>query len=572
MREFLVLTKVLLKSGLGDILQKSENKKKTAGRGGRIALYALLAVCMMPAMGMIFSLAAGGYRMMAAIGQEGMIVELICYAGALATLVFGLALVMSVFYMSRDIYNLLPLPLSPWQIVGAKFSVTLAYEYLTEVVLLGPAFLGYGVASGAGILYWLFAVAALLTIPVLPLIYASVLSMLFMRIFRRVANRDFINVVITVLMLVFVISFSTFSGSMSGYTQESVMEMLTASDNSLLGVMSGFFPLFIFLEKAIVNADILQMLLYLLCLLAVAAVFLFLAQKLYFAGVLSISETSSKRRKISVTMREKLTRSNGVLKSCVQREWRVLFRTPTYFLNCCLITFSWPVFMVLPVVFSLIGSGKDQVSGEQVMTSLSGMTAAMNTVSAAALALIVTYGITVFITSMNFTSGTAISREGRSFFFMKLIPVPYRTQIQAKVICGLILSLIGTTFYAAILFVVFILLFGLPPLSLVFMILITFGINLLINMIQIWVDLVSPKLEWESEQMAVKQNMNTLLEALITVVLGAVLGGAAAMLYALLPINLYVLCAICCLVLAALNVGAYHLLAVYADKRMQELE
>ncbi len=572
MREFLVLTKVLLKSGLGDILQKSENKKKTAGRGGRIALYALLAVCMMPAMGMIFSLAASGYRMMAAIGQEGMIVELICYAGALATLVFGLALVMSVFYMSRDIYNLLPLPLSPWQIVGAKFTVTLAYEYLTEVVLLGPAFLGYGVASGAGILYWLFAVAALLTIPVLPLIYASVLSMLFMRIFRRVANRDFINVVITVLMLVFVISFSTFSGSMSGYTQESVMEMLTASDNSLLGVMSGFFPLFIFLEKAIVNADILQMLLYLLCLLAVAAVFLFLAQKLYFAGVLSISETSSKRRKISVTMREKLTRSNGVLKSCVQREWRVLFRTPTYFLNCCLITFSWPVFMVLPVVFSLIGSGKDQVSGEQVMTSLSGMTAAMNTVSAAALALIVTYGITVFITSMNFTSGTAISREGRSFFFMKLIPVPYRTQIQAKVICGLILSLIGTTFYAAILFVVFILLFGLPPLSLVFMILITFGINLLINMIQIWVDLVSPKLEWESEQMAVKQNMNTLLEALITVVLGAVLGGAAAMLYALLPINLYVLCAICCLVLAALNVGAYHLLAVYADKRMQELE
>ena len=155
---------------------------------------------------------------------------------------------------------------------------------------------------------------------------------------------------------------------------------------------------------------------------------------------------------------------------------------------------------------------------------------------------------------------------------MKLIPVPYRTQIQAKVICGLILSLIGTTFYAAILFVVFILLFGLSPLSLVFMILITFGINLLINMIQIWVDLVSPKLEWESEQMAVKQNMNTLLEALITVVLGAVLGGAAAMLYALLPINLYVLCAICCLVLAALNVGAYHLLAVYADKRMQELE
>ncbi|RHP32429.1 putative ABC transporter permease subunit [Lachnotalea sp. AF33-28] len=572
MREFLVLTKVLLKSGLGDILQKSENKKKTAGRGGRIALYALLTVCMMPAMGMIFSLAAGGYRMMAAIGQEGMIIELICYAGALATLVFGLALVMSVFYMSRDIYNLLPLPLSPWQIVGAKFTVTLAYEYLTEAVLLGPAFLGYGVASGAGILYWLFAVAALLTIPVLPLIYASVLSMLFMRIFRRVANRDFINVVITVLMLVFVISFSTFSGSMSGYTQESVMEMLTASDNSLLGVMSGFFPLFIFLEKAIVNADILQMLLYLLCLLAVAAVFLFLAQKLYFAGVLSISETSSKRRKISVTMREKLTRSNGVLKSCVQREWRVLFRTPTYFLNCCLITFSWPVFMVLPVVFSLIGSGKDQVSGEQVMTSLSGMTAAMNTVSAAALALIVTYGITVFITSMNFTSGTAISREGRSFFFMKLIPVPYRTQIQAKVICGLILSLIGTTFYAAILFVVFILLFGLPPLSLVFMILITFGINLLINMIQIWVDLVSPKLEWESEQMAVKQNMNTLLEALITVVLGAVLGGAAAMLYALLPINLYVLCVICCMVLAALNVGAYHLLAVYADKRMQELE
>ena len=65
-------------------------------------------------------------------------------------LVTGIFYVLGVFFYSRDMSALIPLPVRPWQVLGAKFAVVLAYEYLMALPVLLPPMIIYGVRPGHG--------------------------------------------------------------------------------------------------------------------------------------------------------------------------------------------------------------------------------------------------------------------------------------------------------------------------------------------------------------------------------------------------------------------------------------
>jgi ABC-2 type transport system permease protein len=128
----------------------------------------------------LFFAGSEGYNLLSGIGQEGVVIGLICSISGIVTFVFGVSIIISVFYYSNDLEYILPLPFTSTQIVAAKFTVTLLYEYLTTFILLVPILVGYGWASEAGISYWILAVIAFLLIPVVPLIYGGIISMVIM--------------------------------------------------------------------------------------------------------------------------------------------------------------------------------------------------------------------------------------------------------------------------------------------------------------------------------------------------------------------------------------------------------
>lgn len=197
-------------------------------------------------------------------------------------------------------------------------------------------------------------------------------------------------------------------------------------------------------------------------------------------------------------------------------------RTPVYFLNCALFAIIWPVMFVLPMGVSLVMNGVEleKFSLAAIGTMLEGIFSAP---MAGPVILLVFYGVGVFAGIMNYTSGTAISREGSGIYFMKMIPVPYKTQVLAKMLVGIILGVIGSTLYTTIFSVVGVFM-GLDFVVLPLGILLTFAAVVMQNIIQMAVDLTMPKLKWENEQMAVKQNMNPLIEMLVTGVVGGGLG------------------------------------------------
>ena len=574
MRNYFTLTRILLKTGLSNMtanMAGTKNKKNKTS-AGMIVLWVFVGICLLPYIGLIFGAAVGGYHMMAAVGQEGLIFDLILMAGSMMTLIFGITFVLTFFYMTNDMEKLLPLPLSPWQIIGAKFTVVFVYESVTNLFIIGPAVFGYGITAGWGPLNWMMGVLELVLLPVMPLVYGGLLSIILMRVFHKVANRNFINVLSTILMLVVVFGISSASGSMGAMDTDQMMELLAQGGNSLVGVASGIFPLLSFGSRAAIFGSILDLCVVILGNVLAVLVFLFLGQKLYFSGVVGINEISSKRKAISLRERRKMVKGRSVFSACIEKEWKLLVRTPVYFLNCALFPLLWPLFICIPVVIGMFTSGSAQEMG-QLASQLSGemVRQVLEMPVTAKITMLVVFGITAFMSSMGFVSGTSISREGAGFVFMKYIPVPYRTQLMAKLSVGMILSVISTTGYFALI-LIGMAAFGFSPIAAVLALIMTFFINSIINLVELGMDLASPKLNWENEQMAVKQNMNTLFEMLVCVLILGIIGVLYGVALMVLNLNLYLVTIGVIVVLAAVSAGLYVLVMNYGEKRLAGLE
>ena len=125
-----------------------------------------------------------------AIGQEAVILGFGLSVVSIVIFFFGIFYAMGIFYFSMDVENLLPLPFKPWHIMGAKFTVVLIYEYLTEIIFFAPTLISYGIKSSGGILYYIYGVIIFLLLPIVPLVIASVINMIIMRFTNIAKNKD----------------------------------------------------------------------------------------------------------------------------------------------------------------------------------------------------------------------------------------------------------------------------------------------------------------------------------------------------------------------------------------------
>ncbi len=578
MRKLRVLTWTLLKCGMSSAMSTGSGKKKRKINLSGAALWLLVVVCLIPMFAMLFQGGKAGYELLAPTGQEGLLLELACFVGGIMTFVFGLPYILTVFYMSGDIQTLLPLPLRASQIVGAKFLVVWVYELLTTAAILLPVFIGFGTAAGAGVPFWLITLAGILLLPVVPMAYAALVSMIFMRLGKVARNKSVLTTLGTILLLIAAMGVGMLSSQMENMDAQNLLDLLMAGRNSLVGILSKLFPNLRFLVEALVGGAAWNLLIYAAITAAFVVLLLLVATRLYFGGVLSMSETTSKRQKITAREEAKLVRSSGALSAYLRKEYRLLFRSPVYFLNCALMLFIWPLLFLVPMLIALIAELGSLGSLVEVMGTLGALMDEIQMTGQQAafiggIVILVCYGLTVFLGSSNLICATAISREGGGCLFMKYIPMPYRQQVKAKLLSGLILGILCTTGYLLIFFLIALAVGAPLPLpAVVLSVVVTVLLNGGMNIFQLWRDLCRPKLVWENEQQAVKQNLNATISMFLLWVIGLGLGALAVWLYTLTEMSPYLLAAGGCVILAVLDLLLYRVLMRAADRKIAAYE
>ena len=195
------------------------------------------------------------YDALQIIGQQGIILSLGIAATSFTIFFFGIFYVINVFYYSNDVENLIPLPVRPSEIIGAKFLVTVFYEYITELLLLLPMFIVYAIKSNASIMYYLYALIVFILVPFIPLVIASILVMVIMRFTGIARNRDRFRMVGGLIAMFGAISFNYLIQSFSNKTAdpEQIQKMFFEGQNSMVELVAKIFPGAKFAAMSIVN-------------------------------------------------------------------------------------------------------------------------------------------------------------------------------------------------------------------------------------------------------------------------------------------------------------------------------
>lgn len=512
MNNYIALTKILLKNSLSSFVT-GKSKGKISNKLKNAALTILIAVSMIPIVAGIAALVWGSYGVFKSIGQEGLILGSGLLSVGMIVLFFGIFYIMNVFYFSKDVESLLPLPLRPSTIMAAKFSVTLIYEYLTELIVLAPVLVTFGLVSKAGVVYYLYAALAFLTLPIIPLVYAGILNMILMRITNISKNKDQFRIIGGILGM-FVAIFvnmkmqSLFSNASD---PELLKNMLLNGDNSLINMMTGIFPTNKFLTLALINSDnltgLINILLYIAISVLFVSLFLSLGESMYFKGLIGISDSISKRKKLTSEQFNKSVVKSSVVRSYTFKELKLLFRTPIYFINCVMMNFLWPILLLIPLFTKSEG-----VNPIYELQSL------IKSGTYEGLILVIAFAAILFASGTNGVTATAISREGTNVFINKYIPVSYTEQIMGKVMAGVVLgicALLSMLIMAAVILAI--------PLYLIVLITIIGLLGVFFtSFVGILIDLNYPKLYWDNEQKAVKQNMNVIASIIISMIVAAV--------------------------------------------------
>ncbi|MFR2738895.1 MAG: putative ABC transporter permease subunit [[Clostridium] innocuum] len=548
MRKYLSLTRVLLKNSMG---MMSDGKSKKALN---VFIYGVLAVCMIPLGFTLYMMFNTAMAQLQPLQQEGAVLALGFHISSLVTFLFSIFLIPSIFYFSKDSETLLALPLPPQTILSAKFSVCLVYEYAFTLIVCVPLYIAYANNAAIGIPYILLALVIFITLPIYPLVLSSIITMLLMRFVPFFKNRDRFNMIAGILsiILAFGFSFAMNSGTIAE-DPNALISMLTQGNNSMISLFSKIFPAIPFAAEALISSDALQLVYYILITCAALAVLVILGKWLYFKGAIGFSETKSSRKELSAKDFARVSRHSKV-RTYLIKELRLLIRTPVYAINCIGMCILMPIMLL--VIFITADADVLLQQLPDITSYLDGMLP---------YAVLAGMASGFLFSNLNMISSTAISREGTNISFMKYIPMSLKQQLQAKVLSGILMSVISMLLTMVCVY------FLLPifPLTWYFAAAAASLITIVLgNYASLALDILHPKLVWEQEAAAVKQNMS----GIVSMLAGMAMTVVTCVLLFILPDD-YLLFGTAGMVIVciAVDVVFYMRLDSFAQKRFHQL-
>lgn len=461
---------------------------------GQIGLFAIVVASIAPIFYLYLRLLESAYRITAMLGQTEVILALAALISSMLVLVFGFTYIFSVFYFSRDLSLLVPLPLKPGQILGAKFTLVLFYNYLTITPFYLPALWVYGVNSGAGLIYWIGGAIVFLLLPVIPLVIGSVFILLLMGLTNLSRRRDTLRLIGLFVFLVIVFTLNYFLTGIPAGEETQFLERVLREEQGLVSLVTRSYPPAFFAALALTASGMESLLnfAYFLGLSAAGLVIVvFLGQKIFYQGLIGGSEV---RRGRELSRDELVLKTSGALSpvwAIARREIKYLIRTPIYLFNSLAMVAVLPVALIIP----LMAGGTLEQSVLFIQTAVPRVWQVL--------------GGAGFIGVMALfapAASSTFSREGKLFWISKVIPIAPQEQIKGKLLYSLLIacSAVPVVILAALLFLTW---------SLFDLLLAIFsGLILAFPAIvlSLLIDLFRPYLTWDNPQKAIKQNMNVL--------------------------------------------------------------
>ncbi|NLB22045.1 MAG: hypothetical protein GX833_02125 [Clostridium sp.] len=551
MNKTLILFKTMFRSE--NLLEiKSEQSSRLKGILKVVGMLAILLLAGASFAPIIVEL----YTPLAIVGMEPLLLKLLLFSASFIVLIFGFFYVMSVFYYSSDIENYLFLPVLPGSLVLAKFMVVSLYQILSTLVLFFPSFIAFGYMDQQNWTYYFKTLLALIILPIVPLTIIAILCILLMRFSKIFRNKDRFTLFSSLIGITIAISISALMQNLTTGMNNGIPAILQ-EQGKVFNILSAVFPAATLMHKAIFGG-IASFILNTTLSFLICAVFIFIfyqvGNRLYIDGAKGLKETAANRKTLSQQELRSSTRKKSAVIAIASKELKMILRTPAYFLNCVLVSFIMPLFLILPLLF---GGTLKELTAE---LGAGGIEQLRHMVSPDAF-IIGLMALMAFYAGLNLIAATAITREGSNFSFMKLIPIPYRTQLVGKILPALVVQMLGVL----ILLIPAIILLRPSIQTVLTGFLLGLLLSIFLDFAMITLDVIRPVLDWTNEQKAVKQNFNAMVSTFLSMIVGAI----PVVLFIFLPLDPRILFGIFFVVLVILNSIIWYLLPTIAERSFQ---
>ncbi len=487
MNKIVSLTKVLIKNSF----QKYNENNKNKNIVGKVILYILLGAYLM---GIFAFLSYGLISTLKQANQESMFIGIFLLGLALLTIIQSIISATNVFYFSKDIEYILPLPLKPKEILISKLNVILITEYIMEIIFAVTPITIYGIMTLQGPMFYIISLLVLIVFPIIPILIATFIIMIIMSFSKRFKNKDRFRLIAPLIGIILAVIMSFSLSGTTNYSEEDLLNSLKQA-NSMVEMVSDNLPIIKPAINAIVNSSFVEFLKLLGITLILYIVFILIGNKIYFRGVIGNLSSGTKKGK---EVKLKKIKTNSIGKSYVIKEFKVLLKNPIFFIQCVLPS------VLMPIIF--LGIFIVTLNTNNSQEALNEFKSVLGIYIETPIGLAIIISVTEFLTSMLYIAPTVISRDGQNAIFMKYIPISYYKQLIYKGIPNIFFGTITSTIVIAFIYI-------LAKPSLLFL-LTVFIINLILLILQTLlmelVDLRKPKLEWTTEYAVVKQNLNLL--------------------------------------------------------------
>ena len=424
---------------------------------------------------------------------ESVGIELLCILMSLFIFIFSFNVLLNELYFNDNIEHILPFPLKPYEIVASKFTSCFIAENIMSFFIILSGLIGYLFAIGFKWSSLFLGLVGVITLPIIPMVYTGIICLFIMYFTKFIKNkesvRQFSMLLVFIVLFIFVFSISM----LRQFDFDQFIEGLALGNHSFLNIFNGIFPHISLFVDTVNHNSIISLILYIIVNGAFIFLYLFLSNYFYLDGVMDLNSKNNNTKKASTKLVDNVRKRNPSY-SFISKEFKILFRTPSFFINCIVINIIWPIFVYAVILILNLGSFKELGI---LINSLDNKNIIIY--------YLFIFGISIIVPCISTISSSSFSREGKHYDFIKYIPFELYKVIYIKIFVSFIISFVGVLFY----FVIVSIISKLNILIFITSLIIIILSILLVSLVGVFIDSIQPKLVWDDELNALRENYNT---------------------------------------------------------------
>ena len=377
----------------------------------------------------------------------------------------------------KDFDLLMSLPISKISVMVSKLVAFLLMDYFFALFLVMPYIIVYGIKMAQPFLYYLFGIIAFVFLPLIPMAIASILALVINSVTGNFRYKALLRNILTLLM-VGIIMF----GSMQ--MQNLLLMDMTSAAALMNNIKIYAIPIYYFIQ-ALINLDVWSLILFILISTVVFVLFLLLFTKMFTKVNIKLNK-GYKVKNFHLKSEGSSTRLVAMFKLQVKR----YFGSTVYLVN----TIVGPLMLI---VFIIIGalSGVDEIKLYLSAFDQNGMLMPLLTVAI------------LFISSMCVITACSISLEGKNIDMLKSFPIPISEIFIAKILVQVIMN--GLICILTI--ILGFLIYDISLSNALILIIVSIIGSVLYAVFGLVINLLFPKMNWDSETIPVKQSMSVIV-------------------------------------------------------------